>query len=237
MTLRALIGRQARATAAAPSDSRHRGSSAACNDSGAIASYSPAMDGDARSRRLSVTELHAAFVAALGGAAASAGAAGAGGKPLDLECASPLPRQLRVYLFNATEHPSERRSGDYRIQLRLPGQRSGHRGSLETPTGGLLLLAGYVREFNVFVLWDARAHEDFPYSKGVQVGATTVHHAAIRGMMEQQRRIRSAGRDETVIASRFDHLVLAIQRREELTRLSVLGDSEGRQGAQPTTSR
>jgi hypothetical protein len=135
-----------------------------------------------------------------------------------------------VYLFNATDHPSERKSGDYRIQLRLPGQKAGDRGRLAVATGGLLVLAGYVTEFKVFVLWDAQAHEEFPYSKGVQVGASTVHQAAIRGLVEQERKIRSAGRTEVVLAARADHLLAAVQRREELTRLALLGDCEDPSG-------
>jgi len=128
---------------------------------------------ETRSARLSVPDLHTVFVGALSGAATARGVrASATSKPLDLTCEPPLPRHLRVYLFNATDHPSERKPGDYRIQLRLPGQRAGEQGSrgagrLEVPVGGLLLLAGYVSEFSVFVLWDASAQEQFRYSKGV----------------------------------------------------------------------
>jgi hypothetical protein len=186
-----------------------------------------------RSARLSVPDLHSVFVGALSGAATPCGArASATSKPLDLTCGPPLPRHLRVYLFNATDHPSERKPGDYRIQMRLPGQRAGEQGRLEVPMGGLLLLAGYVNEFSVFVLWDASAHEQFPYSKGVQVGASTVHQAAITGLMEQERRIRSAGRQEVVVAARHDHLVAAIQRRDELTRQTLLRDSDEPQGSE-----
>ena len=182
--------------------------------------------------RLTVPQLHSTFTAALS-AAVAAGSDGAdpGSKPLDLICGPPLPRQLRVYLFNATDHPSERKPGDYRIQMRLPGQRAGERGRLVVPTSGLLLLAGFVSEFRVFVLWDASAHEEFPYSKGVQVGASTVHQAAITGLMEQQRNIRSAGRREVVVAARHDRLVAAIQRRDELTRQTLLRDSDEPQGS------
>lgn len=184
------------------------------------------MGDQTRNARLTVPQLHSTFTAALSAAVGTGGdPANAASKPLDLTCGPPLPRQLRVYLFNATDHPSERKPGDYRIQMRLPGQRAGERGRLDVPARGLLLLAGYVSEFKVFVLWDASAHEQFPFSKGVQVGASTVHQAAITGLMEQERRIRSAGRQEVVVAARHDHLVAAIQRRDELTRQTLLRDS------------
>jgi hypothetical protein len=146
-------------------------------------------------------------------------------KPLDLYGRPPLPPRLRLYAFNATDHPSERRAGDYRIQLRLPGQAPRTRGHLAVGPGILTVLAGYVSEFDVFVLWDPRAHEAFPYSKGVQVAASTVHIAAIKGIAEQPRVIRSRLVSEVVIAVRSDHLVDGIVRREDTSRKGLLDDS------------
>ncbi|WP_207126853.1 hypothetical protein [Actinocatenispora comari] len=144
-------------------------------------------------------------------------------KPLDLLCRAPLPRKVRLYVFNCTDHPSERKAGDYRIQLRLPGQRRRQRACLALDPGVLVLLAGYVAEFDVFVFWDAIAHSEFPYSKGIQVSATTVHHAAIHGQGGQRREVRrSGGYPEQVLAVRADRLVTGLRRREELTRQSLL---------------
>jgi hypothetical protein len=143
-------------------------------------------------------------------------------KPLDLACRSPLPPHLRLYVFNATDHPSERKAGDYRIQLRLPGQQHRQRGQLDQEPGVFLVLAGFVAEFDVFVLWDTHAHQDFPYSKGVQVAATTVHQAAIRGHAEQTRDVRGSGYREQVVVTRSDRLVDGLQRREELSRIGLL---------------
>jgi hypothetical protein len=168
--------------------------------------------------------LHRRFVAGLGDVVATdlAGAPMTT-KPLDLECRSPLPRNLRLYVFNCTDHPSERKAGDYRIQLRLPGQARRERGRLAMEAGVLVLLAGYVAEFDVFVFWDAHAHQEFPYSKGIQVAAHTVHEAAIRGQSEQRRDVRGGGGyAESVLAVRTDHLPSGLRRREELTRQSLL---------------
>ncbi len=145
-------------------------------------------------------------------------------KPLDLACRPPLPSRVRLYIFNCTDHPSERRAGDYRIQLRLPGQRRRERGELALAPGAMLLLAGFVSEFDVFVLWDANAHQEFPYSKGVQVAAGTVHRAAIRGIAEQQRDIRGIGYREHVVAVRSDRLVEGIRRRQELSWQANIGE-------------
>lgn len=89
--------------------------------------------------------------------------------------------------------------------------------------GVLVLLGGYVADFDVFVFWDANAHQEFPYSKGIQVGAQTVHQAAIRGQSEQRRDVRGGGGyPESVLAVRTDHLPAGLRRREELTRRSLL---------------
>lgn len=143
-------------------------------------------------------------------------------KPLELRCKAPLPPQLCVYLFNCTDHPSERRAGDYRIQLRVPGQKPRERGWLKQQPGSLLLLGGYVTEFDVFVFWDANAHQGFPNSKGIQVAASTIHMAAIRGIAEQARGLRAGGHAERVVAARGDRLIEGVRRREELSRLALM---------------
>lgn len=197
--------------------------------------------GGQRSERWSVEALHGHFCDGLGHLLATRPAVEAlRTKPLDLETRTPLPPRLRLYLFNGTDHPSERKPGDYRIQLRLPGQRHQTRGQLAAEPGTLLLVAGYVPEFDVYVLWDARAHEEFPYSKGVQVGATTVHEAAIRGLAEQQRNVRSRGVLERVVAVRTDRLVEGLVQRERLSRQTLLQEhtsaAPGREGPAATTT-
>lgn len=178
------------------------------------------------SEKQSLQSLHRRFCAGLGDSLITdMSAASLKTKPLDLICRSPLPPRIRLYVFNATDHPSERKAGDYRIQLRLPGQERRHRGQLAMEPGVLLLLAGFVAEFDVFVMWDANAHQNFPYSKGIQVAATTVHQAAILGHAEQTRDVRGSGYREEVVAARTDRLVSGLQRREELSRIALLGEA------------
>jgi hypothetical protein len=91
--------------------------------------------------------------------------------------------------------------------------------------GVLVLLAGYVADLDVFVLWDANAHSDFAYSKGIQVGESTVHHTALRGVAMQRRGVRaSSGKyDEYVVAARADYLIEGVRQRQYFTRRSLLG--------------
>jgi restriction-modification system family protein len=176
------------------------------------------------SELLGPVELHRRFVEALDAAVRCAPTPDRfRRKPLDLQCCDPLPPHLRVYLFNCTDHPAERDPGGYRIQLHVPGQQKRQRGNFAHATGVLLLVVGFVAEFDVFVLWDVHAHPNFPNSKGVQVASGTVHGAAIHGLAEQQRELRSAGYREQVIAARADRLVEGVHRRQELTHESLLG--------------
>jgi hypothetical protein len=178
------------------------------------------------SAKLPGPALYERFVGSLGSElVAKPSAAPDSVKPFDISCMPPLPPAVRVYLFNCTEHPTERRRGDYRIQLKLPGQRKGERGSLALEPNVFVLLAGYVAEFDVFVLWDAIVHSDFAFSKGVQVAAPAIHRAAIYGIGTQRRRVRpgSGTYIEQVVATRADRLEEGVLQRRRLTQQSLLG--------------
>ncbi|MBX3031308.1 MAG: hypothetical protein KF809_14265 [Chloroflexi bacterium] len=148
-------------------------------------------------------------------------------KPLDVRLAPPLPRLVRFYAYLATDHPAERSAGDYRIQVIVPGQRPGTRAHFDRGDGAMVVLLGYTPDFEVFVLWDAAVHDagqGIPFSKGVQVHAATVFHAAAVGRSTQERLVRSSGRPfrETVIAARSRSLVQALVDRQRLSMRALL---------------
>jgi len=143
-------------------------------------------------------------------------------KPLVTELRPPMSSPAAFFVYLATDHPSERSVGDYRIQVILPGHRMARRAHFESPAGAMPYLVGYVPDFEVFVLWDYGVHDagdGVPYSKGVQVHAGTIYEAAAVGSSRQERRLRtSAGTaTETVIAVRASHLGAALIERDELT--------------------
>jgi len=106
--------------------------------------------------------------------------------------------------------------------LIVPGQERGQRGRFEFGAADAVLLVGYVELFDVFVLWDAGLHDDFPYSKNVQVHPSTVHQAAMTGFAYQRRNIRGRG-IETIVASRASLLRDAIQQRLTFTAKRLAG--------------
>ena len=175
--------------------------------------------------RMTPSELHAEFLAALSDLVVEHSDLGA--KPLELEIQGSLPLRARVYMYNATRPPGGRPAGEYKIQLILPNHERGQRGNFDLSDGRTVLLVGYATEDAVFVLWDAGAYRDFAYSRNVQVKSETILAAFARGIGRQERRLRPGGGmmvREMVVAATADHLAEAIALRVDLSRKRLLGE-------------
>lgn len=175
--------------------------------------------------RMTPSELHAEFVAALRDLVVAKSDLGV--KPLELEMQGSLPLRARVYMYNATRPPGGRPAGEYKIQLIVPNHERGLRGNFDLSGGRTVLLVGYAAEDAVFVLWDAGAYRDFAYSRNVQVKSETILTAFARGIGLQERRLRPGGGmmvRETVVAATAEHLAEAIAMRVGLSRKRLLGE-------------
>lgn len=169
--------------------------------------------------RVSQQELHRRFADALGRSVRSHSPFER--KPLELDLAPPLPGRVRVYLFNATRPPGGRPLGEHKVQLIVPGQGRGVRGTFDHSEGRIVLLAGYAAEEDVFILWDGGLYSDFAWSRNVQVKAETIIEASAGKLSVQERRLRPADGPavtETLLAAPPSLLADAIVRRIELTR-------------------
>jgi len=176
------------------------------------------------SERVTQSELHRRFVAALGNRVERQTALER--KPLELDLAPPLPHQLRVYLFNATRPPGGRPTGEHKVQLIMPGQKRNERGQFDQSDGRIVLLAGYAAEEDVFVLWDAGLYPDFAWSRNVQVKAETLIEATAGKVARQERRLRPGAGEpvtEVLLACPAPLLAEAIQQRQDLTRARLAG--------------
>ena len=175
--------------------------------------------------RMTPSELHAEFLAALSDPVVEYSDLGV--KPLELKIEGSLPLRARVYMYNATRPPGGRPAGEYKIQLIVPNHERGQRGNFDLSDGRTVLLVGYAAEDAVFVLWDAGAYRDFAYSRNVQVKSETILAAFARGIGLQERRLRPGGGTmvrETVVAATADHLAAAIAMRVDLSRKRLLGE-------------
>ena len=147
--------------------------------------------------RLSTTELHDRFVAAVGPSAlvnASTDDSGA----LVVELRPPLPGRIRVYIYNATDPPGGRPTPEHKIQL--TGQRRGERGEFDWSKVDFVLVCGYAAEHDVFLFWDAALRIDFAYSTSLEVKSANVQAAAASGLRVRQDRRLKTGMEVVICA-------------------------------------
>ena len=164
---------------------------------------------------LATSELHEAFLRPFGGRVVRA--SDSSKKPLSVDLAPPLPRCLRVYMYNLVGGRPTVRGAEYKAVLRVPGQRVGEYGAFDHGDGRLALVVGYAENLDVFVLWDASLHPRFKNGGNIQVKAATVLNAAALGRSRQNRMLRLANTQETVLACRGDALAEVIHERVLLT--------------------
>jgi len=169
--------------------------------------------------RVSQSDLHHRLVDALGPAVQGHSAWGT--KPFEMDLAAPLPRRVRVYMYNATRPPGGRPLGEHKVQLMVPGQERRQRGNFDNRDGRIVLLVGYSAEEDVFIIWDGGLYSDFAWSRNVQVKTETIIQATAGKIGTQQRRLRLPDARpvvETVLAVKPRLLADALVRRMELTR-------------------
>lgn len=155
-------------------------------------------------------KLHQAFLDALG--AAVQWHSSVLEKPLCVNLTLPNPPRLRVYVYSLIGGVGTVRPNEYKICLRVPGQRSGEDGSFDHSEGWLALAVGYKDDLDVFVLWDTSLHPRFRWAGNLQVRDETVHRAASVGRAWQFRSLTS-GAKEVVIACQSSNLAQALNDR------------------------
>lgn len=173
--------------------------------------------------RISQTEMHERLITALGKRVLRHGPTSA--KPLEIDLGGQLPVRIRVYMFNATRPPGGRPTGEHKVQLIVPGQRRGERGSFDHGDDRVVLLVGYVAEEDVYVLWDAGLYANFAWSRNVQVKVETIIEATAGKLATQFRQLRPAEGPaivETLIAGPTERLAEAIDTRIQLSRQRLI---------------
>jgi hypothetical protein len=164
--------------------------------------------------RLPTNELHEKFIAAVGESVI--GHTDIRKKPLEVDLNPPLPAHLRIYLYNMTAPPGGRTIGEHKIQVILPGQKPKQSGKFDDSDGRLVILAGYMKDKDVFVFWDAGMYSRIRYSRNVQVSQETVARAFAGFVATQERTLRGRG-VETVVAANSGNVIQALITRRKLT--------------------
>ena len=132
-------------------------------------------------------------------------------KPLGVDLAPPLPHKIRLYIYNAGNPPGGRPLNEYKIVLNVPGQDRGERGNFDYSDGRIVILAGFIKEMDVYVLWDADLYKNFAFNRNLQVKAETVHAALLLKCSKQTRNTHSG--KEIVLAVKSEHLSDALMSR------------------------
>lgn len=124
-----------------------------------------------------------------------------------------ITMDLVVYLFNCGDSTGDRPADEYKVCLSLPGQKSGISADFDFDRG-FVLLVGFVKTYNIFVLWDAYKHINFGYRSNVQIKFDTIMDAFVNGISYQERDTRYGW--EKIICSTGQNLVKSIGIRYEL---------------------
>ena len=141
-------------------------------------------------------------------------------KPLLVNIKKPYSLKFRVYLFNCGNPPGGRPIDEYKVVLNVD-QAYGTRGNFDISNGRFALVVGYVRTYDIFVLWDASKHKNFAYNKNLQVKADTILNAFVNPTSQQQRRTNNG--EEIILAARSEYLLQAIMERLNIMYTELLG--------------
>lgn len=169
---------------------------------------------------VSSVQLHQVLIRAISGSADEMPVEGTlRYKPLVVKTRLPLPPSLRFYVYNATQHSSERQLGTFKIQLTVGVEKDvvgTTRYEFDRSQGIRPVVVGYHLDLDVFILWDTDLHDaggGFPFSKSIQAPPEIVFGALASGLAEGERRLKSSRVSETIICARPSRLVEALSLR------------------------
>ncbi len=149
--------------------------------------------------------LHQKFVESL--ADAVVGHSNLNERPLSIDIIEPIRIRLTVYLFPATNPPGGRSSDEYKFNLAVPNQARGQKGNFDN-SDGIVILASYVDDLDVFVLYDPEKHKNFAYNANIQCKSSLLYDA-LDNKIAYARKYNG----EVLMAARSENLLLAIKQR------------------------
>lgn len=128
-------------------------------------------------------------------------------RPLEIDVSEPIRTKLIVYLFPAT-HPSGGRAADeYKFNLAVPNQTRGQKGNFDG-SKGIVVLASYEEDLDVYVLYDPERHKDFAYNANVQCKSSLLYNA-----LDNEIAYAKKNNGEILIAAKSTNLLKAIKHR------------------------
>lgn len=128
-------------------------------------------------------------------------------RPLLVDIVEPIRTRIVVYLFPATNPPGGRKPDEYKFNLAVPNQNRGQKGNFDSGAG-IVILASYVEDLDIFVLYDPEKHKDFAYNANVQCKSDLLY-----GALDTKVSFSSKKNGELLIAAKSINLLEAIRHR------------------------
>jgi hypothetical protein len=142
-------------------------------------------------------------------------------RPVAVELQHPLALRIAAFVYQARGPWYQGGKGYYKLQLILPGQGRDAAGSYNLTDGAFPVLAAYVADHEIFILWDAQLHEGKRYGFTLTASENAVLGALGTGVVTETR--TTASGEEQVILAHRSSLKAALQARWDATiaRLTV----------------
>ena len=128
-------------------------------------------------------------------------------RPLSVDVSEPIRTKFVVYLFPATNPPGGRSSDEYKFNLAVPNQTRGQKGNFDGGDG-IVILASYVEDLDVFVLYDPEKHKNFAYNSNVQCKSALLYDALDDTVAKARK-----DNGEILMAAKSENLLAAIRER------------------------
>lgn len=128
-------------------------------------------------------------------------------RPLAVDITEPIRTKLIVYIFPATHPPGGRSADEYKFNLAVPNQERGQKGNFDN-SEGIVILASYEEELDVFVLYDPEKHKDFAYNANVQCKSALLYDA-----LDNKVAFATKNNGEVLMAARPEYLLQALRHR------------------------
>lgn len=164
--------------------------------------------------RLSTEKLHSFFLKDLGDSFILL--SDLGRKPLLFAPKNNPTLLYKAYVFNCTNPPGGRQLDEYKIQLKLPGQKESERGFLDESDGSIILIVGFAQytddEEGAWIIWETSRHKSFAFNANLQVKLGMI----LDVITKQFYHVKKRGNGETIVLSDRFHLREAIYLRNQI---------------------
>jgi hypothetical protein len=128
-------------------------------------------------------------------------------RPLAVDITEPIRTKLIVYIFPATHPPGRRSADEYKFNLAVPNQERGEKGNFDG-SDGIVVLASYEEDLDVFVLYDPEKHKNFAYNANVQCKSSLLYDA-----LDNRVAFAKKNNGEALMAAKPEYLLQALRHR------------------------